>query len=164
MKAGIESVCRTLVPILGKEVVASDLEELTSAVAEAVADMPPRKMESGPLHTGGFRLNKNLDVTNVRLVLLVEPHQFVIFSDLATPGLGHPTYGRLFTLCWKEAGATFSVDCDFREKPYYGELIFALTDIFRAAPELRKPLGISDPTATAVMRNVDAMIPVVATA
>jgi len=165
MKVGIKSVCRALIPILGKEVDASDLEKLTTSVVFAITGSPTEKMEFAPLYnTGGFRLYKKLEVTNLRLVLLVEPHQFIIFSELAKLGLGHPKYERLFTLCWKEPVATFSVDCDLRERPYYGELVLTLRDIFRAAPELRAPLRVSDQTAAAVMRAVDAMIPEMATA
>lgn len=160
MRAGIESVCRALVPILGREVTANNLEELTRDVVAVVSELPPSgEMEFNPLPTGGFRLAKRLNGTELRLVLLVEPHQFVIFGDLARPGIGHSTYGRLMTLCWKERSAAVSVDCDFSQEPFYGELVLSIADIFRAAPELRLPLTI-DPSAVVVIRAIDAMIPV----
>ena len=158
MRAGIESVRRALVPILGQAVAASDLEGLT----RVVTDLPPSdETEFNPLSTGGFRLVKRPNENGLRLVLLVEPHQFVIFGNLTRPGIDHPSYGRLLTLCWRERGASVRVDCDFSQEPSYGELVLSIADIFRAAPELRESLRI-DPTAFAVMRNVDSMIPVMA--
>ena len=165
MRADIKSVCRALVPILGQVVAASDLEELTCAVVVAITNMPPtEEIEFNFLSTGGFRVEKRLNGTGIRLVFLVEPSKFVIFGDVPSPPIGHPTHGRLITFCWgRPRGDAVSVDYDFADQPNYGELILSMADIFRAAPELRKPLTI-DSTALAVIRNVDAMIPVMAAA
>lgn len=159
MKAEIDSVCRALVPILGQEVAAKNLEEL----ARVVAVLPKSdEVEYNPLSTGGFRLVKRENRTGLRLILLVEPNQLAIFGDLTRPGVGHSSHGRLMTFCWKEHGATASVDCDFSQEPFYGgDLALSFANIFRAAPELRAPLAV-DQSATLVMRAIDAVIPVMA--
>lgn len=158
MKAGIDSVCRALTPILGQAVTANNLEKLS----EVVSSLPSRDgLESNPLSTGGFRLAKIQNGTRLRLVLLVEPHQLAIFGDITRPVIGHPTHGRLMTFCWKEHGATVRVDHDFSQEPFYGELVLSIADIFRAAPELRAPLTV-DQSATLVMQAIDAVIPVMA--